>query len=138
MPNFPSDVNSQLSALVRTDKKGEFVNRRNALMIAGGLLVGSRVGFAEIPSPPPEPCPPPLTLTPFITSDIAANHGHLLILPADALPGIYTIQGRSGHAHTVEITESVLTQLMGNGSFDLQSSTAGGHVHAVRLLAAQA
>lgn len=72
------------------------------------------------------------------SSTIASNHGHTLTVSKDdvnnAVEKTYSIQGSSGHDHTVTITASQFASLKNdNQSINVVSTSSGGHSHNVTV-----
>lgn len=72
-----------------------------------------------------------------ITADIANNHGHAFSIPLATLlangPTTYSIQGSSGHPHSIAITDEILDALEAGQNVDIASSKDAGHSHGVLL-----
>ena len=87
--------------------------------------------LAEEPQPPV--CPP--VRIKVIVSEVGNNHGHeFTISLADLIKGgkaNYSIKGRSGHDHGLQITNDVVVALMQGQQVTLASSIAAGHAHNV-------
>ena len=70
-------------------------------------------------------------------ASIGSNHGHALtVSQSDVQSGVertYSIQGTSGHDHTVTITASDFTDLQGNNNITVISSNDDGHTHSVTV-----
>lgn len=77
-----------------------------------------------------------------VTSEIASNHGHELVLSAvDALKLLRStrnngsatldIKGRSGHPHALVLTHDDLLLLFDIGLLQVNSTMVAGHAHAV-------
>jgi len=68
---------------------------------------------------------------------IGSNHGHsLAVSTADVQSGTaktYSIQGTSGHDHTVSLTAANFTTLQSNASISVTSSSDDGHTHSVQV-----
>jgi hypothetical protein len=63
---------------------------------------------------------------------IAANHGHVLAIPAaDLDAATYNITGTSNHTHTVTLTPAQLQDLKAGRTVRLTSSTDSNHNHEV-------
>jgi len=76
------------------------------------------------------------------TDTIAANHGHVLVVPLSDLSSMvdksYDIRGTADHTHTVTLTAAQLAQLKAGQSVNVNSSmstsmTYGTHFHAVSV-----
>ncbi len=68
---------------------------------------------------------------------IGSNHGHsLTVSKADVESGAaktYSIQGTSGHNHSVNLTAGNFTTLKSNASISITSSNDDGHTHSVQV-----
>ena len=68
---------------------------------------------------------------------IGSNHGHSLIVSkADVQSGAaktYSIQGTSGHDHSVNLTAGNFTTLKSNANISVTSSNDDGHTHSVQV-----
>ena len=68
---------------------------------------------------------------------IGGNHGHsLTVSKADVQAGIdktYSIQGTSGHDHTVNLTAANFTSLKNNTSISVTSTNDDSHTHSVQV-----
>ncbi len=116
------------------------MNRRtlfgNALKTTIALSSLSIFANAAPVVPPMPVCPAPAD-KPQIKSEISSNHGHeFTISYEDVIRGkvqTVNIQGKSGHAHAVEITAEVLEVLRTKVIVEIESTNAGGHTHIVRI-----
>ena len=81
----------------------------------------------------PPLCPPPKVKV--VMSEISNNHGHEFTIGLeDLVKGgkfNYSIMGRSGHPHSLQITNDVIVDLMQDKTVTLVSSTSSGHAHNV-------
>jgi len=70
-------------------------------------------------------------------SSIGANHGHTLqVSSSDVQTGTekqYSIQGGSGHNHTIIVTAANFSTLRNNQQIQITSTSGGGHTHAVTI-----
>ena len=70
-------------------------------------------------------------------STIGSNHGHnLTVSTADVQAGAaktYSIQGTSGHDHTVSLSAADFTQLQNNNTVTVSSTNDDGHTHSVTV-----
>ncbi|WP_273566657.1 hypothetical protein [Maribacter halichondriae] len=70
-------------------------------------------------------------------SSIGGNHGHTLVVSkADVAAGAektYSIQGSSGHDHTVTLTAANFTTLMNNSAISVVSSNDDSHTHSISV-----
>ncbi|MEK8032148.1 hypothetical protein AACH06_15075 [Ideonella sp. DXS29W] len=68
-------------------------------------------------------------------ASIGSNHGHSLTIAEADLSATsdktYSIQGSSGHDHTVTFTPAQLAALKSGRSVSVTSTTAAGHSHTV-------
>ena len=68
---------------------------------------------------------------------IGSNHGHsLTVSKADVQSGAaksYSIQGTSGHNHSVSLTSANFTTLKSNANISVTSSNDDGHTHSVQV-----
>ncbi len=68
---------------------------------------------------------------------IGSNHGHsLTVSKADVQSGaakLYSIQGTSGHDHSVSLTTANFISLKNNSTISVTSTNAGGHTHSVQV-----
>ncbi|EAR01146.1 hypothetical protein [Maribacter sp. HTCC2170] len=68
---------------------------------------------------------------------IGSNHGHsLTVSKADVNAGVaktYSIQGTSGHGHTINLTAANFTSLKANSSISITSTNDNDHTHAVQV-----
>lgn len=87
--------------------------------------------LAEETQPPV--CPP--VKVKVIVSEVSNNHGHEFTISLNDLikggKANYSIKGRSGHNHGVQITNDVIIELMQGKPVTLTSSTDVGHAHNV-------
>lgn len=71
---------------------------------------------------------------------IGGNHGHsLTVSKADVEAGAdktYSIQGTSGHNHTVSLTAANFTSLKNNTSISVTSTNDDSHTHSVQVFCA--
>lgn len=93
-------------------------------VVAAGAALKSTKGFAQ---------------GNMIKADIEFNHGHMFTASLEELmaagPQTYSIQGASGHPHTIEVDQVTLEALAAGEAVELQSSEDRGHAHAVILMA---
>jgi hypothetical protein len=116
------------------------MNRRHLLQtlgVAGAALLLPKLGRAE------ELPPPPAGIR--IVSEITRNHGHDFALsPEEALrllrqtrlsgaPVVISIQGASGHPHSVELAFEDLLVLFADGQILETSTVDAGHSHDVTV-----
>jgi hypothetical protein len=92
---------------------------------------------AMSPAPPPAP-PPPAGALSCGATDISANHGHVLTVPAmdvdSTVDKVYGIQGSADHSHLVTVTAAQLAQIKARTPVTVQSTPGGdGHTHAVTV-----
>ncbi len=70
---------------------------------------------------------------PTCSSQISANHGHVLSVPGADLAATrdhdYNIAGSAGHSHTVTLTQAQLTMLASGATVTVTSTLGGGHTH---------
>lgn len=70
-------------------------------------------------------------------SSISGNHGHnLIVSSADVNAGVektYTIDGSSGHSHSVTVTAANFNTLKSNQQISVNSTTGNGHMHSVTI-----
>jgi len=136
------------------------MNRKAFLQTLGGVLISlpvlSVIGCSSsdddasntppVSTPPtgtdPDPDPDPAgNCDNGATGEIFNNHGHSLVVSAaDVQAGTdktYTIQGTSGHDHSVTLTAANFTTL-GNGQVlsGITSTAGGGHTHSVEVTCA--
>lgn len=71
------------------------------------------------------------------TSSIGSNHGHAItVSKADVEAGTektYTIQGTSGHNHSVTLSSANFTSLKSNTAISVNSTNDDGHTHAISI-----
>jgi len=124
------------------------MNRKIFLQRLGGVLIslpilsvigcGSDDDAAEVtPTDPPvasENCENGAVGT------ISNNHGHsLTVTTAEVEAGVektYTIQGTSGHDHSITLSPANFTTLADGEGLDIDSSVGGGHTHIVTVFCA--
>lgn len=86
--------------------------------------------------PPSEPVCPPLT-TPKVISVISRNHGHEFSISYEELMteslGQVSIQGQSGHPHSLILTPEIYHALRTQLSVEIETSTDAGHKHIVKI-----
>ena len=116
-----------------------FIN--NLALGTASVALFSRVSNAQtVPTdpttpqcPPPVVCPPPLS----VKIEILNNHGHDGIITYESVIIGDTlnlnIQGKSGHGHTLILSEEELTLLRKNLTVDVKSSVDFNHAHMVRI-----
>lgn len=118
------------------------MNRRffiNSLALStASVALFSRVSNAQtVPGapqcPPPVVCPPPLK----VNIEILNNHGHVGVITYESViigdSLTLSIQGSSGHPHTLILTEDDLNVLKKTLTVDVKSSVDFGHAHMVRI-----
>lgn len=70
---------------------------------------------------------------PSCTSQITANHGHVLTVAGADLSQVrdhtYNIQGSADHTHSVTITQADIGTLASGGTVTVTSTLGGGHTH---------
>ena len=68
---------------------------------------------------------------------IGGNHGHSLTVSTNDVQAgatkIYSIQGTSGHNHSVNLTAANFTALKSNTSISVTSTNGDGHTHSVQV-----
>lgn len=127
----------------------ENIKRRNFLLQSSVLLAAlglssktwsqSRPIDGEIqPKDEAAPvCPAPPKL-PEITSEISRNHGHVLVLSYEEViigeAKDYSIQGRSGHPHTLRLLPEHFEALRKVQAIDVESDQVAGHTHMIRII----
>lgn len=123
----------------------EFLGTLARFTIAG-LVIGL-VGCTTEPetesSAQPAPgggCPQPGLAKPAAdrSGTIASNHGHVAIVTTAQQDGTafnLSIQGSSGHDHTLALTTQDLADLKAGTQVVKTSSTGGGHTHVVTFAA---
>ena len=118
------------------------MNRKVFLQSIGGLLISlpiiSVLGCSSSDDGTPAP-----TSTSSGNCDngaattISANHGHSMsVSTADVQAGVektYTIQGSSGHDHSITLTAANFKTLASGNGLDVNSTTGGGHTHIVTV-----
>ena len=81
-----------------------------------------------------QPVCPPVKVK-VIVSEVANNHGHEFTISLNDLikggKANYSIKGRSGHSHGVQMTNDVIIELMQGKPVTIASSTDAGHAHNV-------
>jgi hypothetical protein len=82
----------------------------------------------------PPVCPPPPKVK-VVMSEISNNHSHeFTISVEDLIKGgtqNYSIKGKSGHLHGIQISSESILQLLQGKSVTVVSSTDAGHSHNV-------
>lgn len=105
-----------------------------ALALAG---CSSSDPVEETPSPNPNTGTQGNCLDNGTSISIGGNHGHtLLVSKADveaAVEKSYSIQGSSGHDHTVLISATAFASLKINRSISITSSSDDNHTHSVTV-----
>ncbi len=90
-----------------------------------------------VPNPDPGENPQANCLDNGTAVAIGSNHGHTLVVStADVNAGsekTYSIQGSSGHNHTVTITGANFTSLKNNSSISVVSTNDDDHTHSVTV-----
>lgn len=75
----------------------------------------------------------------MIEAEIDFNHGHMFTAPLSTLlangPQTYSIQGASGHPHSIDVDQAALDTLAAGGAVEMVSSEVAGHAHPVILMA---
>jgi hypothetical protein len=70
---------------------------------------------------------------PSCSSQISANHGHVLTVPSAHLTGgmdhTYNIQGSADHTHDVTLTAADFTMLAAGNTVSVTSTSSAGHTH---------
>jgi len=86
------------------------------------------MGGTPAPPPPPGACGAE-------GAAIAANHGHVLVIPRADLDSLvamtYGMPGTAGHSHDVTFTPAQLQTMKGGGSVTVTSTTTDFHNHDV-------
>ena len=82
----------------------------------------------------PPVCPPPPKVK-VVMSEISNNHSHEFTISVDDLvkggTQNYSIKGKSGHPHGVQISSETILQLLQGKIVTVVSSTDAGHAHNV-------
>ncbi|PHS10050.1 MAG: hypothetical protein COA88_03200 [Kordia sp.] len=123
------------------------MNRKAFLQRLGGVLISlpllSIIGCSssdDDASTPPTETNPSGNCNNGATGTISSNHGHSLVVSvADVQSGAektYTIQGSSGHDHSVTLTAANFTALGNGQSLGVTSTAGGGHTHSVTVICA--
>jgi len=105
------------------------------VQLAGGgwILAGCGGGGSDAGGPAPAPGPGPANAC--SSSNITANHGHVLVIPRADLdsttPMSYGIQGSALHNHSVTFSAAQLAQLKAGQAVTVTSSISDGHNHDV-------
>jgi len=97
------------------------------------LLIGA-ASLALVPAcGSPTSGSPDAASGPSCSSNIAANHGHVLTVPGADLAASashdYNIQGSADHSHTVTLAQADLQRLATGTTVSVTSSLGGGHTH---------
>ena len=94
----------------------------------------------DAPTPTTDPDPLGNCDNGTTATNISSNHGHsLAVSAADVQSGAektYTIQGSSGHDHSVTLTATNFTTLGNGQSLGVTSTAGGGHTHSVTVTCA--
>ena len=121
-----------------------FIQRALGLMLIAApayTLVNCSSSDDSSDGPDPDPDPNGNSIANCLdngtVSSISANHGHTLsVSQADVEAGVermYSIQGSSGHNHTVTITADDFMDLQGNNNITVNSTNDDGHTHSVTV-----
>ena len=121
------------------DRKTFIKKTAGAVLI--GLPVASIIGCSSSDdgssNPDPMPQPQANCADNGTSSSIGSNHGHTLtVSKADVASGAaktYSIQGSSGHDHSVTLTAANFTNLQNNTSITVTSSNDDSHTHSVTV-----
>ena len=120
-------------------KRSEFIKKGLAAVALGLplMVVVNSCSTNSEPTPTPPSNDPKDCLTNGTTSSIGSNHGHsLTVSKADvsaATEKTYSIQGSSGHSHSVTITAVNFSELKNNQSIQVNSTSGSGHTHSVSV-----
>ena len=120
------------------------MNRKMFLQKIAGVLISlpiiSVLGCSSSDDAPTPPTDPSGNCDNGATGTISSNHGHsLAVSAADVQSGAektYTIQGSSGHDHSVTLTAANFTALGNGQSLGVISTAGGGHTHSVTVTCA--
>lgn len=101
--------------------------------LALGACGGGGDSPAPAPAPGPAPAPPPPPAAPCNAFTFSANHGHSLVIARVDLDAVvaktYSVQGSSGHSHTVTLSPAQLAMLKAGQPVSVTSTTDAGHSH---------
>ena len=120
-------------------KRNKFIKQLTTLTMIGLPLLSISNSCTTNDTPTPAPTTPSAKdcLANGTNSSISANHGHVLnVSKTDVQNGAeksYSIDGSASHDHTVVITADNFDSLKTNLSIQVDSSTGGGHSHAVTV-----
>lgn len=93
---------------------------------------GGGSDYSDAPAPPP-----PAVGGACASRAISENHGHVLAFNRADLDSTtnrsYSIRGSGDHDHIVTLTVAQLQSLKAGNTFDVVSSSGGGHVHDVTV-----
>ena len=71
------------------------------------------------------------------TVQIGSNHGHVMTVPKDDIAAgadkTYSMQGSSGHNHTITVTAAMFAMLAQNMTVTGTSSSDDSHTHSVTI-----
>ena len=121
------------------DRKTFITKTAGALMVT--LPVASLIGCSSSDdgsgNPIPMDNPQASCIDNGTAASIGSNHGHTVVVSkADVAAGAektYSIQGTSGHNHTITITAENFTTLKNNSAISVVSSNDDNHTHAVSV-----
>jgi hypothetical protein len=104
--------------------------------LAGGTVALLFQGCGGGGSDATAPAPPPAGSG--CTDNIAANHGHTLVIATadldSATDKTYDIQGGAAHSHSVTLTVAQLRALKAGTTVNVTSSIGAAHDHSVSVL----
>ena len=122
-------------------KRNDFVKRIAVIAIGAPFLLTAKSCSKDedevIEPTPPAPVEPKDCLANGTNVTVGSNHGHSLFVSAsDISAGVdktYSIQGSSGHNHSVTITAAHFASLKNNSSVGIASSSGAAHTHTVTV-----
>lgn len=125
---------------IESNQNENQLSRRAAVLQsigAIGTLFVAKSALAQIADEVPICPPPPPKLVKVIESEISKNHGHEFFIALSEVIKLtgqaLSIQGDSGHPHTITISNDQVIALMKGEHVVIVSSKDAGHTHQVTL-----
>lgn len=124
---------------MKMDRKTFIKKTAGAVLIAlpAASLIGCSSSDDGSGTPDPNENPQANCIDNGTAITIGSNHGHTLVVSkADVNSGVektYSIQGSSGHDHSVTLTAANFTSLKNNSSISVVSTNDDDHTHSVSV-----
>lgn len=126
---------------INQNHNNNYVNRRTALLQSmsalGAFLTANTVFAQNLHQEAPVCPPPPPVFVKVVDSEISKNHGHEFMIELSELiksgGQLLSIQGISGHPHSIVVTNDQIIALLKGEQVVIVSSKDAGHTHQVTL-----